>query len=194
VDGPERFRLRQEFRAAVREGGATILYVTNNREEVAALADRVLVLEAGRALALGAPLDLLKRPPCPAVAACLAPWPPAVFPARIHRDHLLLADGVRIGIGVLPEGLPGECLAAIRVEGWQRDTGNSPFFLEGVVSLVERFSPDRALVHLERPSGWRYLEMAGNPPQPGERLRLMPRPGGLLLFAADGNGLLWAGP
>jgi iron(III) transport system ATP-binding protein len=51
-----------EFRALQRRLGITTLYVTHDQEEAMALSDRVVVMQKGRVLQVGAPEEVYRRP------------------------------------------------------------------------------------------------------------------------------------
>ena len=59
-------RLREstlvEIRDLHRTLGMTVIFVTHDQGEALALSDRIAVLEAGRIVQLGAPMDLYRRP------------------------------------------------------------------------------------------------------------------------------------
>ncbi len=65
-------RLREEVRAQIKEVtnsvGVTVLYVTHDQAEAAALADRIAVMSDGRILQIASPDELYHRPSAPAVA------------------------------------------------------------------------------------------------------------------------------
>jgi iron(III) transport system ATP-binding protein len=65
-------RLREEVRAQIKEVtnsvGVTVLYVTHDQAEAAALADRIAVMSEGRVLQIASPDELYRRPLAPAVA------------------------------------------------------------------------------------------------------------------------------
>lgn len=62
LDAPTKSRIVEDLRAWNDAHRIPILYVTHSREEVFALGDRVVVLEAGRVLAQGTPHDVLSAP------------------------------------------------------------------------------------------------------------------------------------
>lgn len=65
-------RLREEVRVQIKEVtssvGVTVLYVTHDQAEAAALADRVAVMSGGRILQIATPDELYRCPSTPAVA------------------------------------------------------------------------------------------------------------------------------
>jgi osmoprotectant transport system ATP-binding protein len=62
VDALVRAGLQRELASIVRELKTTTLFVTHDVEEAFRLADRIVVLRAGRVEQVAAPLDLLERP------------------------------------------------------------------------------------------------------------------------------------
>lgn len=62
LDEPLRDRLRLELQQLTRRFGLTVVHVTHDRNEALALADRVVVLDAGRIRQIGTPAELLERP------------------------------------------------------------------------------------------------------------------------------------
>lgn len=71
LDAGLRRRLGVEIAAVLRRLGTTSLYATRSREEALLLADHLVVLDGGRVVQAGRPLDLYQRPATPFVAALL---------------------------------------------------------------------------------------------------------------------------
>ena len=71
LDEPLRDRLRLELHALTRDFGTTVVHVTHDRAEALALADRVIVMDAGRVQQVGAPLEVLTAPASAFVATFL---------------------------------------------------------------------------------------------------------------------------
>ena len=63
LDAPLRKRLRTVIKQIHRKTGTTMLYVTHDREEAFAIADRILILKGGRIEAIGRPEELYRNPP-----------------------------------------------------------------------------------------------------------------------------------
>lgn len=72
LDEPLRDRLRLELQTLTRTLGLTVVHVTHDRDEALALADRVVVLDAGRIQQIGTPEQLVTAPASPFVARFLS--------------------------------------------------------------------------------------------------------------------------
>ena len=68
LDAQIRLELRHELRALQQRVGITAVYVTHDREEALALADRMAVLDAGNVVQYGTPEELYRAPVNPFVA------------------------------------------------------------------------------------------------------------------------------
>lgn len=71
LDARLRDEMREEIRRLHRETGLTMVYVTHDQKEALSLADRLAVMEAGRLIQVGAPLDVYNRPATRFVAGFL---------------------------------------------------------------------------------------------------------------------------
>ena len=65
LDGARRTEILPYLEAIKRDAGIPLLYVTHSVEEVARLADHLVLLDAGRVTAAGPALDVLNRPDLP---------------------------------------------------------------------------------------------------------------------------------
>ncbi|HEU5333450.1 MAG TPA: ABC transporter ATP-binding protein, partial [Actinocrinis sp.] len=97
LDAALRLEMRTEIRRLHQSLGLTTVYVTHDQEEALSLADRLVVLDAGRVAQIGAPAELYETPKSAYVAAFMG-----------YRNILSLeADGpARDGtVGVSGRGL-----------------------------------------------------------------------------------------
>src|SRR6185503_2311069 len=107
LDARLRAQMGDEFRALQRRLRITTLYVTHDQEEAMALSDRVVVMDKGRALQVGAPEEVYRRPASRTVAAFFGT--PNFIEATVTAcrangaDHVLTIDGA---------GTHGACRAA----------------------------------------------------------------------------------
>jgi putative spermidine/putrescine transport system ATP-binding protein len=68
LDARIREDVRHEIRSLQRELGITTVHVTHDREEAMVMADRIVILDQGRIVQMGAPEDIYNRPNSPFVA------------------------------------------------------------------------------------------------------------------------------
>lgn len=62
LDAKLRLEMRQEIRRVCKDFGLTTVYVTHDQKEALSVADRMALLDAGKLLQVGTPLELYKRP------------------------------------------------------------------------------------------------------------------------------------
>lgn len=68
LDAKIRLRLRAEIKRLQQELKKTMIHVTHDQEEALSIADRVVVMEAGKFRQVGRPIDIYKHPTCSFVA------------------------------------------------------------------------------------------------------------------------------
>lgn len=90
LDEPLRARLRLELRRLTRQEGLTAVHVTHDRSEALALADRIVVLDAGRIAQIGTPEQLRHEPASAFVASFISDatlFPGTLVGSSFHPDH-----------------------------------------------------------------------------------------------------------
>jgi multiple sugar transport system ATP-binding protein len=99
LDAALRVQMRVELSRLHRELNTTMVYVTHDQVEAMTLADRIVVVNAGRIEQVGAPLDLYNRPVNKFVAAFIGS-PKMNFIDAMLQDcgHVLLKDGTRVPV------------------------------------------------------------------------------------------------
>lgn len=124
LDAQLREEVRGELKALSSRVGATVLYVTHDRAEAMGMADRMLVLERGSVLQIGAPAEIYDRPASRTMAEFMGRvnWiigtPAADGRVTTPLGPLVVSDGTArssaVTIGIRPEGIgvrraaPGE--------------------------------------------------------------------------------------
>jgi ABC-type sugar transport system ATPase subunit len=98
LDAKLRDEMRTEIRALHERLGITTLYVTHDQAEAMTMGSRVCVLDRGRVLQIGAPLDVFARPRTSFVAAFLGSPPMNLLAGR--------ASGGRFECGALSVAAP----------------------------------------------------------------------------------------
>jgi sn-glycerol 3-phosphate transport system ATP-binding protein len=97
LDAKLRVQMRVELQALHRRLGTTSLYVTHDQVEAMTLAHRMMVMNAGRAEQIGAPLEVYAKPATTFVAAFIGSPPMNLMPVSLNGREVLL--------GVRPEHL-----------------------------------------------------------------------------------------
>jgi ABC-type sugar transport system ATPase subunit len=108
LDAELRVQMRTELLALHARLGATMVYVTHDQVEAMTLADRIVVLRAGRVEQIGAPLELYDDPDNLFVAGFLGSPRMNFLPAEVQPDGRLRPDGVSADLSSPIAGLtPG---------------------------------------------------------------------------------------
>ena len=94
-------KLRHEARAFLkrlqREVGVTTLFVTHDQSEAMALADRIGIMNAGRLVQVGTPVEIYRRPASLFVAGFIGNPPMNLVPCRVDLE----GEGARLRVGGL---------------------------------------------------------------------------------------------
>jgi ABC-type Fe3+/spermidine/putrescine transport system ATPase subunit len=93
LDAKVRVQLRYEIKALQNRLGFTAIHVTHDREEAMTMADRIVVMDAGRIAQAGPPKDVYDRPVSPFVASFMG------ADNTIDLDVALAESGVDIRAG-----------------------------------------------------------------------------------------------
>ncbi|MEM6761872.1 MAG: sn-glycerol-3-phosphate ABC transporter ATP-binding protein UgpC [Pseudomonadota bacterium] len=113
LDAALRIDMRMEFARLKERLGTTMIYVTHDQTEAMTLADKIVVMNAGRIEQVGSPLELYERPANRFVAGFIGSPKMNFLPVTADRSGLALPGGRLEGhftvppaeIGVRPEGL-----------------------------------------------------------------------------------------
>lgn len=101
LDAKLRVQMRLEIKQLQRRLGVTSLYVTHDQVEAMTLADRMIVMNAGRADQIGAPLEVYANPATEFVAGFIGSPPMNFLPAGLATDA---PEGAKT-LGVRPENM-----------------------------------------------------------------------------------------
>jgi sn-glycerol 3-phosphate transport system ATP-binding protein len=97
LDAKLRVQMRVELQALHRRLRTTSLYVTHDQVEAMTLAHRMIVMNAGRAEQIGAPIEVYAKPATTFVAGFIGSPPMNLMPSKLNGRDVLL--------GVRPEHL-----------------------------------------------------------------------------------------
>ena len=195
LDAALRLQTRVELLRLHQKLGATMIYVTHDQVEAMTMADKIVVLSAGRIEQVGSPLDLYHRPANLFVARFIGSPKMNVIDARVVG---FVSQGVRLA---LPGGAtmdlptPGIALApgsavqlGIRPEHLL--LGDGAEHISGRVVLAEHLGSE-TILHIEVPEGGTLVARADGlaREKPGDQVALGLPPAACHLFDADGRTL-----
>jgi ABC-type sugar transport system ATPase subunit len=159
LDAELRVQMRVELSTLHKRLASTMIYVTHDQTEAMTMADRIVVLRAGRVEQAGSPLELYNRPANRFVAGFIGSPRMNFLSGRVAGAS---GSAVRVAVGGLPEitiqgvvadGIGEEVMLGIRPEhvGFT-DSGGLP----GTVELVEHMGGE-SFVYLTLASGDRIV-------------------------------------
>ena len=146
LDAKLRVQMRIEIRRLHQTLKTTSIYVTHDQVEAMTLADRLIVMNAGRAEQIGSPMEVYARPATTFVAGFIGSPAMNMLPGRLGDDGTVEVAGVRLPVAAPVAGTAGRPVTVgMRPEHIARaDQGTRTFDLH--VDVVETLGAD-TLVH-----------------------------------------------
>ena len=114
LDAKLRVSMRGEIKRLQRRLGTTSIYVTHDQLEAMTLADRLVVLNAGRIEQIGAPLDVYHTPASTFVASFIGSPAMNLVSGELHGDRLAIGPSILSLNGYAPES--GKLTVGMRAE------------------------------------------------------------------------------
>ena len=146
LDAKLRVQMRLEIKQLQRSLGTTSVYVTHDQVEAMTLADRLIVMNAGVAEQIAAPLEIYERPATRFVAGFIGSPAMNFLPVRIDSDgqRLLLEGNAALRGGHrLPDGMAGRTLTlGVRPEHLTVAPDQASMQLQLAVAMVETLGAD----------------------------------------------------
>jgi ABC-type sugar transport system ATPase subunit len=198
LDAALRVSMRTEIAKLHHRLGATMIYVTHDQTEAMTMADRIVVLRAGRIEQVGTPIELYERPVNAFVAGFLgAPRINLVSATVISVDseHVELAapGDARITAMTAPGSVkPGDVVTlGLRPENLTPSDSGS---LSGVVDVVEQLGSNQ-LVYATLADGSSIVSelRGGRAPAIGSRAAFAIGDGIRHVFNSDDRAITWRG-
>ena len=193
LDAGLRARMRHEFARLHQQLGATMIYVTHDQLEAMTLANRIVVMSAGRIEQVGAPLDVYRHPASLAVAAAIGSPGMNLVSGRIAAAdgrgamvRLPTGDDVATSASVPTDAVGAAVTLGVRPEHLYPDA-SGPF--DGAIELFERLGP-LSFAHLgaRGAAGTIVAQLPGDSAVTlGEHLRVGVAPQNAHVFGADGR-------
>jgi sn-glycerol 3-phosphate transport system ATP-binding protein len=196
LDARLRVQMRAEIRRLQRRLGVTSLFVTHDQTEAMTLGDRLVVMHAGHAAQVAAPMEIWARPADTYVAGFIGSPSMNLLDATLAEEgraarlragpSLRFADGARPG----PEGR--RLLVGVRPEHLRPAGAGEDGALDVALELVEPLGSESVL-HGRLPSGEALTaRVAGAVPVATGALRIAIPPAEAHVFDAESGGRLEA--
>jgi lactose/L-arabinose transport system ATP-binding protein len=141
LDAELRVSMRVEIAKLHHQLGSTMVYVTHDQTEAMTLADKIVVMRAGKVEQAGTPEQLYEDPNNLFVAGFIGSPRMNFLPATLTGDGLALKGGPSLTIPGLPP--KGDILVGMRPEHFQIDAGELTLPL--TVDVVENLGGTRFL-------------------------------------------------
>jgi sn-glycerol 3-phosphate transport system ATP-binding protein len=138
LDAKLRVQTRLEIQKLHRRLRTTSLYVTHDQVEAMTLAQRMIVMNAGRAEQVGSPDDVYSRPATTFVASFIGSPPMNLFDGRVAADGRAFEakDGTRVALADGSGALAGrELILGVRPEHMRLGGGELAMQVETVEML-----------------------------------------------------------
>ncbi|KAJ54746.1 sugar ABC transporter ATP-binding protein [Actibacterium mucosum KCTC 23349] len=177
LDAKLRIQMRAEIKELHQRLRTTTVFVTHDQVEAMTLADRIVVMQAGRIEQIGAPLDLYDNPANTFVATFIGAPSMNLLPGTVAGETLTLTDGQTLAIGA---GVTGAVQLGIRPEHLSL-SGSGPA-LQAEVKVVEPTGAETVVVF--RCAGQDITAVFHNRHEfaPGQNVTLHADPGRLYIF------------
>ncbi|MES5098154.1 sn-glycerol-3-phosphate import ATP-binding protein UgpC [Agrobacterium sp. BA1120] len=114
LDAKLRVSMRGEIKRLQRRLGTTSIYVTHDQLEAMTLADRLVVLNAGRIEQIGAPLEVYHKPASTFVASFIGSPAMNLLAGELHGDRLAIGPAILSLNGYAPAS--GKVTVGMRAE------------------------------------------------------------------------------
>jgi ABC-type Fe3+/spermidine/putrescine transport system ATPase subunit len=184
LDRNLRERLVLELAEILRSAGQTAVYVTHDQEEAFALADRVVLLNAGRVEQIAPPIEMYCQPASPFAARFLGLSNLLEGELRPHRDGYTLKTDLgefNLPEGTLPElpeGIqhPLEVQALLRPDAMHVSNAGTYTLIGCLLRKSFRGGGIQADIDFETVQLRFNFASQENLPQPGERINLSFKP------------------
>ncbi|WP_210490405.1 ABC transporter ATP-binding protein [Microvirga antarctica] len=162
LDAALRMDMRMEIARLHKELGATMIYVTHDQVEAMTLADKIVVLDAGKVQQIGRPIDLYKKPANRFVAGFIGSPKMNFLDVRVtgvSNGAVTVESPTVASVAIEAEGFSvgDRAVLGVRPQLLRRGQQQPGLgVIRGTVSLAERLGAE-TIVSLETASGERAL-------------------------------------
>ena len=187
LDAALRVQMRTEIKALHQQLSATTVYVTHDQIEAMTMADRIVVMRAGRIEQAGPPLDLYDRPANRFVAGFLGSPAMSFVDGRLDsvgdRRRVVTADGIDLPAPAVGAPIGAEVTLGVRPEDLSLAPEGVPF----AIDVIEPTGAETLVFGRIGSAPVRCVVRGRTDVRPGTTARLAYDPDRAHLFAPDGG-------
>ena len=196
LDAKLRIEARSFLKHLQTELGVTALYVTHDQAEAMALADRIAVMESGRIVQMGPPLEVYRNPATTFVANFLGNPPMNLLPVELElgaATATLRSDGFELGVAAWRERLAGRfetgatLTLGVRPEHLRLTADEGSATLSGDIYTLEPLGPETLITCMIDGRLVTARIFGDEPPDLAQVAHFSIDPDHLDLFDHDGN-------
>jgi multiple sugar transport system ATP-binding protein len=182
LDAALRVQMRAEIRGLHERLGSTSIFVTHDQVEAMTMADRIVVMRAGRLEQAGPPLELYDRPANAFVAGFIGSPAMNLLPGMAAGGQVTLTDGTRLATA---SSHSGAVTYGIRPEHLELTPPDAPDAFTGTIGLIES-TGTAMFVEVLTPGATLHALFTDRPALlRGDRIGLCPKLGLSHLFDAE---------
>ena len=145
LDARIRQVMRHEIKAIQHKLGIAAIHVTHDREEAMVMADRIVILDDGEIVQVGAPVDVYNRPASPFVASFMGADNVVPITVKREEDTVRIAPGPNNDAAILPISAQGGDGGTHLSNGVNGEV-NAHFRSEAAQLVVQNDAPSTSLV------------------------------------------------
>ena len=191
-------KLRLEARAFLkrlqREVGVTSVYVTHDQAEAMALADRIVVMNAGHVMQVGTPLDVYDHPANTFVASFIGSPPMNLLPCTLEGGAIRFQTNDAIRFAAMPERFSaasktdnGKVTLGIRPENIKLHDAPTENTLPGTVYVTQLLGRESLVMVTVGDELISVTINADDPLPTSDRVWLEFNPARMFFYNAEGN-------
>jgi multiple sugar transport system ATP-binding protein len=196
LDAKLRLEARSFLKHLQHELGVTTVYVTHDQAEALALADRIAVMDCGKVMQMGAPLEVYHRPRTVFVASFLGNPPMNLLPCHLDlANRRVWVNGAALSL----EGIPQwdnlatrlcdgeELILGIRPEHLTLDVHETAPAVPGAVYVTEPLGAESLVILLVGDRTVSVRLFTDDPPRLPSQVWIKVDPNRLFLYRASGE-------
>jgi ABC-type sugar transport system ATPase subunit len=196
LDAKLRVEARGFLRHLQQQLGVTTVYVTHDQAEAMALADHIAIMDRGKVVQVGTPLEVYRRPQTTFVAAFLGNPPMNLLPCRVDvAGRRVEMNGAALDLADAPQWPAlaeqlkggGEAILGVRPEHLAICAGQEPQAIPGDLYAIQPLGAESLVILQVGGESISVRIFDDEPPRLPERVWVRPDPRRLFFYRPSGE-------